>query len=116
MLVYYVTDPTRTPGGLKEKQVVPAEMLARVRVAHTMPKRIDEEIAEPVEWSVGLFIPDALFEAYAGPLGPPAQRRWLGNFYKCADASSHPHWASWSPIGDALNFHQPERFALMRFA
>ena len=45
-----------------------------------------------------------------GPLEPPAQRRWRGNFYKCADESSHPHWASWRPIGEKLDFHTPEFF------
>ena len=38
------------------------------------------------------------------------------NFFKCADDSSHPHWASWAPIGEALNFHQPQYFAPLRFA
>ncbi|MCD6337129.1 MAG: hypothetical protein J7M01_02720, partial [Candidatus Marinimicrobia bacterium] len=32
-----------------------------------------------------------------------------GNLYKCGDKTSHPHWASWSPI-DKLNFHQPKHF------
>ena len=24
---------------------------------------------------------------------------WRANFYKCADASSHPHWLTWPPVG-----------------
>jgi len=33
-----------------------------------------------------------------------------GNFFKCGDETSHPHWASWSPISEELNFHRPETF------
>jgi hypothetical protein len=117
MLAYYVTDPTRLPGGgLKEKRPVADELLARVRIEHSMPKRVAEELVEPLEWSLAFFIPNALFEEYVGPLAPLAERLWSGNFYKCADESSHPHWASWSPIGEALNFHVPEHFAPIRFA
>ena len=35
---------------------------------------------------------------------------WRANLYKCGDQTSHPHWASWAPIGEALNFHQPGFF------
>jgi len=68
----------------------------------------------PVEWCLEYAIPVALFEAYAGSLGNLASQTWRGNFFKCADATSHPHWASWAPIGEELNFHQPEFFAPLR--
>lgn len=35
----------------------------------------------------------------------------LGNFYKCADLTAHPHYVSWSPIDlPAPNFHCPDFF------
>ena len=116
MLLYYVTDPTRVPGvGLKACEVVPVELLERVRIEHSLPKHVPDEIVTPVQWRVSYFVPNVLFERHVGPLGPPAQRRWRGNFYKCADESSHPHWASWRPIGEELNFHAPEFFGDIRF-
>jgi hypothetical protein len=117
MLAFYVTDATRVPGtGLAAFEPVADELLDRVRIEHTMPPRVEPEIASPVEWNVRVFVPNELFERYVGPLEPPARRRWRGNFFKCADESSHPHWASWNPIGEELNFHSPEHFAAIRFA
>ena len=40
---------------------------------------------------------------------------WFDTFFKCADESSHPHWASWSPLGAELNFHTPEYFQELYF-
>ena len=117
MLCYYITDSTRDPvTGMKAYEAVSPELLARVRIEHTMPRRVENEIQAPIEWSLSYFVPNELFEHYVGPLEPPAQRRWRGNFYKCADESSHPHWASWSPIGPELNFHAPAHFGDFRFA
>ena len=117
MLAFYVTDPTHVPGvGLRAFELVADELLDRVRIEHSMPASVVEEIATPVEWTVKLFLPNAVFERYVGPLGPPAERRWRGNFYKCADESSHPHWASWNPIGAELNFHETRYFGDIRFA
>jgi len=38
-----------------------------------------------------------------------------GNFYKCAEDNSHPHWASWASMGGELNFHLPDRFGWFSF-
>ena len=111
LLLFYITDPTRSQETIfREKVVVPEPLIDTMRIYHSLPKTLPREIAEPVEWAVEYFVPWSLFETYAGKLEPPAQRRWRGNFHKCADESSHPHWASWSPIGEELNFHVPQYF------
>jgi hypothetical protein len=116
MLLFYITDPARGPKrGFKEIVEVPIEQIETIRTYHSMPKTLEAEIVEPVEWVVEYFVPWKLFERYAGPLGPAEARRWRGNFYKCAGDSSHPHWGSWSPIGEALNFHVPAHFGEFRF-
>lgn len=115
LLLFFVTDPTRIGGGLKGFQPVAPEQIAKIRIDHSLPSKIDPEIAEPTEWHVEYFVPNEVFEAYVGPLEPPADRKWRGNFYKCADKSSHPHWGSWAPIGEALNFHVPNYFAEIAF-
>jgi hypothetical protein len=117
LLLFYVTDPMRiAQGTFRQKEVVPKSLIETMRIFHSMPNAVEKEIPDPVTWTIEYFIPNALLEAYVGPLGAPAQRRWCGNFFKCADASSHPHWASWNPIGRELNFHAPRYFAPMTFA
>ena len=115
MLLYYITDARRIDGKLQGFRPVDAALMAMIRIAHSMPSETPVEIDRPTAWSVELFVPNEVFEAYVGPLEPLGERRWRGNFYKCADDSSHPHWASWSPIGAALNFHAPEHFGEIRF-
>lgn len=40
----------------------------------------------------------------------------MGNFYKCADGSSTPHYVSWSPIlTEAPDFHCPTYFGKLVF-
>ena len=80
-----------------------------------MPRHVPDEIAQPVEWRLQLAVPVALLEKYVGPLRPLAGSEWQGNLFKCADATSHPHWAAWSAIGDELNFHAPQYFGRLRF-
>lgn len=116
LLLYYITDATRAPGGFKGMTRVTDQLIETMRIHHSMPRTAPAEIAGPIEWTVEYFIPWSLFSAYVDPLPPIAGSIWRGNFYKCADQSSHPHWASWSPIGDELNFHVPDKFAAFRFA
>jgi hypothetical protein len=116
ILVFYVTDPRpAVPAGLSAFELVADDLLDLVRIEHSMPASVPVEIATPVEWSLSYFVPNELLERYVGPLEPPSQRRWRGNFFKCADESSHPAWASWNPIGAELNFHTPQNFGDLIF-
>jgi hypothetical protein len=112
----YIEDPRRTPEGFAKFTFVTAEQVAGMRIYHSLPSRIDPEIREPVEWFLEYSIPLSLFETYIGERPRPGGERWRGNFYKCGDKTSHPHWAAWSPIGEELNFHCPEHFGVLEFA
>jgi len=114
-LCCHITNPERTADGFKEFVKVPAVIGQTIRVRSSLPPRIEPEIADPVNWTLAFFIPFALFEHYLGPLGEMAGQEWRGNFFKCAEDSSHPHWASWSPV-DEFNFHRPNCFGTIRFA
>ncbi len=116
LLLSYIEDPRRTPEGFARFTPVTAEQVAGMRVYHSLPARVDPEIGEPVEWRLEYGIPLSLFEDYIGEAPLTAGERWRGNFYKCGDETSHPHWASWSPIGEELNFHCPEYFGVLEFA
>ena len=115
MLLYYVADVTKTPKGMAKYEPVSPALMDSIRIYHSMPDETPREIDSPTTWTIEYFVPNAVFEAYTGKLDLAAERRWRGNFYKCADESSHPHWASWSPIGNELNFHVPQYFAPIMF-
>lgn len=112
--VAYITDPTRVGEGFKAfTRFTPAQG-AQVRVKASLPVRVEPEIQEPVDWQLSFFIPFTTLASYAGPLDVRPGVRWRGNFFKCADESSHPHWASWAPL-NALNFHAPDCFGTLQF-
>lgn len=119
LLLYYVEDWTRLPGNEKlfrRYTVVPQELGGLVRIQTSLPRTVSPEIQSPVNWSLRAFIPFTLFEHYLGPLGDVAGQQWTGNFFKCGDATSHPHWASWSRLGETLRFHDPTYFGKLLFA
>jgi hypothetical protein len=113
-LCYYVEDPARTPQGLKKFTRLPEEHGREIHVRSSLPKTVDPEIREPLTWEVNFFVPLALLEKYTGPLGQLNGQTWRGNFYKCAEDLSHPHWASWARV-DELNFHLPRCFGVIHF-
>ncbi len=116
MLLRYVEDPTRLPDGSFVRQTaVPEELGKQIRRQGSLECPILDELRDPVVWSLSFQIPVAVMEHYIGPLGSLAGQTWRANFNKCAEDNSHPHWATWSPIGDRLDFHQPERFGWLEF-
>lgn len=121
LLLYYIADctPKHNPDDPDDEFVeftkVPADIGSRVHIYHSMPARVYPEIAEAVEWRIEFHIPFSLFETYVGPLGRLCVQEWRANFNKCGDDSSHPHWATWSPIGEDLNLHQPGKFGILHF-
>jgi hypothetical protein len=116
LLSYYIEDATRTPNGFARFRRLSPEQGGQIEIRHSLPATVMPEQAGPVVWHIGCRIPLTVVEAYTGPLEPLAGQIWRGNFYKCADDSSHPHWGSWAPIGEELNFHQPSCFAPLKFA
>lgn len=116
MLLSYIEDPIRVEQGSPRSQKVPETLGQTVQIVHTMPRRIETEISDPVQWSIFCRIPLKVLETYVGALGSLKGQQWRGNFYKCADHSSHPHWGSWAPQGTVLNFHQTAFFGDLCFA
>ncbi|MBM4464175.1 MAG: hypothetical protein FJ014_01170 [Chloroflexi bacterium] len=114
LLCFYIVDPTREPGGFKDFTPLPEEDGKQVAIYHSTPQIVEPEITVPTEWLLEFFIPFALLEKYVGPVGHVCDQEWRANLYKCADDTSHPHWASWAPI-DELNFHLPRCFGAIRF-
>lgn len=114
MLVYWIEDPQRTAGGFRRYTILTEADCRTVGIAASLPPVIDPEITTPQVWTLGFTIPLSLLERYAGPLQPLAGGHWRGNFYKCGDGTSHPHWAAWSAV-DELDFHCPPCFGQLDF-
>lgn len=116
MLLSYKENPTWKGKSLRKSGEVPWKLAKTVEIFHSLPEKVEPEIADATVWHVEYHIPFAVFDAYLGERGTPAGQTWRANFYKCAENNSHPHWASWSPIQGELNFHKPEYFAPITFA
>ncbi len=111
----FIRDSTRAPDGFKDFTLLSADELKSLAVRSSLPSRVDPEIADSLTWSLEFEVPFALLTKYSGTPAPVAGTRWRGNFYKCGDKTSHPHWAAWSRV-DALNFHLPRCFGTLIFA
>jgi hypothetical protein len=115
LLLTYITTPNPESGEHRQTTDIPWELGKQVRIFHSLPEKVEPECGDATEWRIEYFIPYVVFEPYVGPLGAPAGATWRANLYKCADDSSHPHWASWAPIGEKLSFHKPFYFGSLRF-
>ena len=114
LLCCYITDPTRTKDGFKQFQKLPSELGNKIKTRSTLPPTTAPEITKPIDWSLQFSIPFEVLENYVGALGEVSEQTWRGNFFKCAEEVSHPHWASWSPV-DEFNFHLPRCFGTIQF-
>ena len=108
-LLYYITDNTPDGENYRKMEKVAPEYGRLITVKTTMPHYIEPEITEPTIWQVMFTIPLEAIEPYCGKIGCLNGLNWKGNFYKCADKTSHPHWITWAPI-TKLNYHLPECF------
>ena len=113
-LVTWVTDPRIIDNQLAGFKSLTAEELEKIRIYHSLPSRIEPEITDTITWRVGFFFPFAVMANYGKFRMPAVGTQWRANLYKCGDATSHPHWLSWSPIPE-LNFHLPEAFGGLEF-
>ncbi|HQC52107.1 MAG TPA: carbohydrate-binding family 9-like protein [Lentisphaeria bacterium] len=114
-LFYYVRDHQRTEEGFVDYSAVDEACGRLLTVKTTLPERIDPEIDRPLTWYAQFVIPVAALEPYCGKIGALGKRTWRGNFYKCGDDTSHPHWITWAPL-TVLNYHLPECFDTLTLA
>ena len=114
LLSTHIRDHRRVPGGFAAFSRLSDVEGRRLRVRASLEAPIDPELPGPLVWTLAFEIPSAVLEGRVGPLGPLSGQQWRANLFKCGDKTSHPHWASWSPV-DELNFHLPGCFGLLRF-
>lgn len=113
--VSFIENPTRTADGFVKFTRLSEADVRQVVIRTSMPAVVDPEITTPVVWTALIQVPVRLFDRYLGPVSTAPGTVWRANFFKCADETSHPHWLTWSPVGE-LNFHRPQDFASLVFA
>jgi hypothetical protein len=116
LLLWYIDRPRREDGSFEHCTEVPHELARNIAVHASLIEPVQEEIAEPLVWTLSFRVSKSLFEHFVGPMPDLGGQTWRANFYKCADLSSHPHWGAWAEIGERLDFHQPSRFGEIVFA
>lgn len=108
-----IRDHRRVGNVFADRTLLTPEQLSRITVRSTLPHL--PESTGPSIWHLELAVPlDLLAEVLQAPVA--AAGSWRANLYSCAEDCARPHWAAWAPIGEPLNFHQPERFGELRFA
>lgn len=88
----------------------PMSVLDSVLTSSTYGRKPFEEIKGDNAWTLRIAIPaSALF---CGELKTWHCARLKGNFYKCGDALSTPHYITWAPISTpSPDYHRAEFFA-----
>jgi hypothetical protein len=100
----------------KDYKTVDLEEMQRLEIAHSMPKIVEPEIAKPTTWTIEYRIPLMLLEKYCKVVRPGRGAIWRANFYKIADATSHPHYLTWSVVDNPKpDFHRPQSFGILEF-
>lgn len=104
------------PSSIHDYTIDP-EQIKKVEIAHSMPKIVEPEITEPTTWTLEYRLPLSLIaQRYPQMIKPAAGAVWRGNFYKCADQTSHQHWLTWSFVDlPQPNFHRPDFFGVLEF-
>jgi len=100
----------------KEYQTVDPVLLEKIRIAHSLPKTIEEEISQPTQWTLEYCLPLELLTRYSEIDYPKKGVEWKANLYKIADNTSNPHYLTWNPVQKPEpDFHLPEFFGTLRF-
>jgi len=101
--------------GRSARKLFPPERHAGIpRLASFGRRLLLQEQAGVQAWEMTAVIPIALIAST--DVQSLSGRTFRGNFYKCAELTSHPHFISWNPIAiDRPDFHRPDHFGGIRF-
>jgi hypothetical protein len=90
------------------------EQIAGIRRISSLGKMPFAERKQQTQWQVTVAIPWKEF--FKHELMPVKGKKMRGNFYKCGDELSVPHFVSWTKINTPNpSFHVPESFGGLEF-
>lgn len=98
-------------GGKNDMHTLPADVISDIS---THSQKLQANNGFKHGWQLTLVIPAAVFIYHPGIEFEGLACR--GNFYKCGDKLSRPHFLSWSDVrSQGPDFHRPEYFGELRF-
>jgi len=90
------------------------EQIATIRRISSLGNSPFPERKEKTEWKITIAIPWNVY--FKHDLKPIHGKRMRGNFYKCGDELTVPHFVSWTKIKtEKPAFHMPEFFGGLEF-
>ncbi len=90
--------------------------IKKIKIAHSLPQIISDEIKNPVTWTLEYKIPFQMLTKYTKVIMPEHGVVWKANIYKTADGTSNPHYLTWNKVvNDNPNFHLPNFFGTIYF-
>ena len=85
------------------------EQIASIRRISSLGNSPFAELKKQTEWQITVALPWKAF--FKHDLKPASGTKMRGNFYKCGDELSVPHFVSWTKIKtEKPSFHNPEFF------
>jgi len=109
-LMFYIQKP------MTDYIMLPEADIRKIKIASSLQGPIEEEIADPITWTIEYKIPLAMIDFYANVTMPAPGVTWKANFFKIATNNSNEHFVTWSPvISENPNFHQPQYFGCLKF-
>jgi hypothetical protein len=88
----------------------------KLEIAHTMPQNLDEEIKEPVSWTLEYRLPISTLKKYSNVTNPAKGVEWKANFFKTSSKNSNEHYITWSFVNNRTpQFHLPQFFGTLKF-
>ncbi|HZL11236.1 MAG TPA: carbohydrate-binding family 9-like protein [Prolixibacteraceae bacterium] len=90
------------------------DQIATIRRISSLGDEPFAERKEQTEWQITVAIPWEVF--FKHTFKPEKGMKVRGNFYKCGDELSVPHFVSWTKIKtDKPSFHEPQFFGGLEF-
>jgi len=109
-LIFYIEKPWN------DFKKLETEDINKIEIAHSLPKKVDPEITEPVTWIIEFRVPIDLLKQYSNVTNPGPGVTWKGNFYKTGSKTSNPNYMTWSFVDHPTpNFHLPQFFGTLKF-
>ena len=91
-----------------------ADIIDSIRVVSSLGDSPFPELKGETDWQITVAIPWEVF--FKHELLPVSGKKMRGNFYKCGDDLSVPHFVSWTRIKtEKPSFHEPEFFGGLEF-
>ncbi|GAB4151238.1 MAG: carbohydrate-binding family 9-like protein [Ignavibacteriales bacterium] len=105
----YIRDEKIVNGSFADSILLSEDECKLVKRKSRLKGKIFPEKFGNQNWWIEFFIPFSLLEKYFGKFPQKVGDVFYGNFYKCGEKLSEPHWLAWNEIS-TLNFHVENNF------